>query len=136
MSVALGITGRSRAPVIGTALGSVAVLHLALAPVLYDKSIQSIFSAGVLGSIDADPAMTDLRSAGGWYWMAGISLLVIAVLVGQAERREGVVPAAAVVALLVLSAFGLLLMPVSGFLIILAIAGYGLYRRRVSSQCT
>ncbi len=121
------LTGRR---VIGWALGSIAVIHLALTPVVYDKSTRSIRDAGIVGSIDADPELVDLRSAGFWYATSGWAMLLLAVLTGRAERREGVVPASSVWGLAAISLWGLLFMPLSGFLPLLGLASYAGVRRR------
>lgn len=120
-------TGR---PVIGWALGAIATVHLAITPVVYEKSTRSVRDAGIIGSIDADPDLVDLRSAGFWYATSGWAMLFLAVLTGQAERREGVVPTSAVWGLAGMSLWGLLFMPVSGFLAVLGLASYAGVRRR------
>ncbi|GAB3838912.1 DUF6463 family protein [Kribbella italica] len=118
-------------PVVGVALGAVAVVHLAITPVVYADSSRSIRDAGIVGSVDADPELVDLRSASFWYASSGWAMLLLAVLIGRVERREGVVPAPAVWGLAGISLWGLLFMPVSGFLALLGVASYaGLRRRR------
>jgi hypothetical protein len=117
-------------PVIGWALGAIAVTHLAITPVVYAESTRSIRDAGVVASIDSDPDLVDLRSAGFWYASSGWAMLLLSVLIGRAERREGVVPASAVWGLAGISIWGLLFMPVSGFLSLLGLASYAGLRRR------
>lgn len=117
-------------PVIGWALGTIAVVHLAITPVVYADSTRSIRDGGVVASIDSDPDLVDLRSAGFWYATSGWAMLFISVLIGRAERREGVVPASAAWGLAGLSLWGLLFMPLSGFLSLLGVASYAGLRRR------
>lgn len=124
-------TPRTGRPVIGRALGAIGVIHLALTPVAYATSTRSIRDAGIIGSIDADPDLVDLRSAGFWYATSGWAMLFLAALIGRAERREGIVPAPAVGGLAGMSLWGLLFMPKSGFLSLLGLAIFaGLRRRR------
>jgi len=124
------VTAASPRPVAGWMLGGIAVLHVLVTPLLYANSVDSIMRAGVLASIDADPARKDLRSAGFWFATAGIGLFLVAILLARAERLEGRPPAQAVVGLVVLAAWGLAFMPVSGFLAILAAAAVAAYRHR------
>lgn len=121
-------------PVIGLALGAIAIIHVAITPVVYAESTRSIRDAGVVSSIDADPELVDLRSAGFWYASSGWAMLLLAVLIGRAERREGVVPASAVWGLAGLSVWGLLFMPVSGFLGLLGVASFAGLRRRAAGR--
>lgn len=119
-------------PVVGWMLGAIAVIHVAITPVVYRKSTRSIRDAGVVGSIDADPDLVDLRSAGFWYASSGWAMLLLAALIGRAERREGVVPASAVWGLTGISLWGLLFMPKSGFVPLLGVATYAGLRRRMA----
>jgi Family of unknown function (DUF6463) len=123
------VTAASQRPVVGWMLGGIAVLHVPVTPLLYADSVDSILGAGVLAPIDADPARKDLRSAGFWFAIAGIGLFLVAILLARAELIEGP-PAQAVVGLVVLAAWGLAFMPVSGFLAIVATAAVAAYRHR------
>ncbi|CAN5680558.1 hypothetical protein BH24ACT15_BH24ACT15_17560 [soil metagenome] len=76
----------------GTSLIVIGVIHTLLTPLLYPEAWRSVIEAGVLGSIEADEATKDLRSAGFWYATAGLSQVMFGSLVVATERRVGVVP--------------------------------------------
>lgn len=100
---------------VGPVLITIGVLHCATAPVFYGDSLRSILDAGVVASVEADPALVMLRAAGFWYLSAGIGMLALGALAWWVERTVGVVPALLGWLLLALTVWGVTLMPVSGF---------------------
>jgi len=114
---------------VGWTLGVIAVTHVLLTPLLYADSVDSILQAGGWNSIDCDPTVSDLRSAGFWYATTGLGLLWSAVLVGRVEKATGRPPTAAMWGLLGLAAWGMMFTPVSGFVVLLGTAGLAAYRR-------
>lgn len=119
-------------PVIGSILGGIAGAHLALTPVFYRESVDSILKGGVVATLDQDQAERSLRGAGFWYVTTGGSLLVLAFLVGREERAVGIPPAAAVWGLAGLSTWGTVIAPASGFPLLGLAAAYAGWRRRSS----
>lgn len=89
----------------------------------YGDALRSALDAGVVASIEADPALVDLRTAGFWYVSAGLGILALGVVVAWAERRLGTVPAVLGWIMLGLAVWGVLLMPVSGFWAFSLVAG-------------
>ena len=69
------------------------------------------------------------RSAGNIPW-AGLTMLLISVLVAALERSAGGAPASVAVWLLVIGAWGVLLVPASGFWLFAVPAAIVLVRRR------
>lgn len=112
----------ARRSVVGLALVAIGVLHIALTPVFYGEALRSVVEAGVVASVEADPALVDLRSAGFWYVNAGIGMLLLGLVVAWAERRTGTIPGFLGWVLLGLAAWGLLLMPASGYWAVLVVA--------------
>lgn len=121
---------RGRHPVVGSAVVMVGVVHLATSPFLYGDEIRSILRGGVVGSVDADPAVQDLRSLGFWFLTAGVSLLVLGALVIRLEREHGVAPAVVGWLLLGLGVWGVLLVPASPFWVFVLLAVLVWWRRR------
>lgn len=106
----------------GIALTVFGVVHIALTPAFYDQSLRSIVDGGVAASVDADPDLVDIRSAGFWYVSAGLWVLILGVFVGWAERRIGSVPLFLGWLILGLAVWGIVLWPASGFWAVLLVA--------------
>lgn len=117
-------------PVVGMAVATIALLHLALTPVFYPKSTRSILDGGVVASVEKVPELVETRGVGFWYATSGWAFLLLAWSIGAEERRTGVPTRAQIVGLAGLSAWGTVFMPVSGFLTLGAVAGYAALRRR------
>jgi hypothetical protein len=117
-------------PIVGIVLGVIAVIHIATAYVFYGDSLRSIVDAGVVASIDKDPALNNLRSAGFWYLTTGSGLMLISALITWAEHRDGRVPFFVAWMLLGMAAWGLVFMPLSGFWAILVASGLAFWSAR------
>lgn len=120
-----------RTPWAGWALALIGSVHIAATPMLYGDGTRSIIDAGVLASVEADPAVEDLRAAVFWYVTAGLAMLLLSFLVATLERSPNGVPASVGVSLLVIAAWGVLLMPASGFWAFAVPAAIILHRRRL-----
>lgn len=70
------------------------VVHVAITPVLFPESVRSVLAAGVVGSIQADPGLAQLRGLGFWYTTTGLGLVFTGWAVSALERRAAPVPAA------------------------------------------
>jgi hypothetical protein len=119
---------------VGDVITTIGLLHLVVAPAVYPDSLRSILEGGVLGSIDAEPAVKDLRSTGFWYVTAGLTLVVVGVTATNHEQVVGRPPGATAWGLLGLSMFGTALMPVSGFPLLSVPAMMSIRRHRVTGS--
>lgn len=114
--------GRARVrlrPWIGRSITGIAILHLATAPVFYGDALRSIWQGGLLNAVLNDPATEPLRSGGFWYLGTGLVELSLGLLVSWLSRRHGEVPRLLGWLLLGTAAFGVLLMPASGYWLLL-----------------
>lgn len=109
-------------PVVAIAVGVIGVAHLLVAPLVVGDSLRSLLDGGVVGSVDADPALADLRGVGFWYLTTGIASLMLAALIGWIERRLGGVPRLVGWMFVALAGFGIAVMPVSPFWAFLVVA--------------
>lgn len=113
---------RSGRPVVGIAIAVIGVVHLLVAPLLMGDSLRSIFDGGVVGSVDADPALQDLRGVGFWYLTTGVACVMLAALVTWIERHTGGLPTFVGWMFVGLAAFGVVVMPLSPFWAFLVVA--------------
>lgn len=102
-------------PLVGDTLLAIAAVHVAAAPVVYPRSLRSTWDGGVVGAIDAEPELSDLRGVGFWYLATGIGVGVLGAVVRDAEARRREVPSWLGWSLLGLTVGGGALMPRSGF---------------------
>lgn len=65
-----------------------------------------MLDGGFFGSVEADPALGDLRGAGAWYLTAGIGMILLAMIVVWTERGTATLPRSLGWGLLVLAAWG------------------------------
>lgn len=101
---------------------ALAGVHLAGTTFLYGDSVRSILDGGVVGAVDADPALTTVRGAAFWYVTAGLILGLLGLMVLGQERRVGSPPAGFATLMAVTGVWGLVLSPISGFWLFLPIA--------------
>lgn len=113
----------TRRPLVGVVLAAIGVVHIAATPIFYGDALRSVLDSGVVASIEADPALVDLRSAGFWYVAAGLGIVTLGVVVTWAERRLGTVPAVLGWIMLGLAVWGVIMMPVSPFWAFFLVAG-------------
>ena len=107
-------------PVVAWTVGAIGVVHLALTPLLFPEAVRGVIADGVIGSIESDPAEVDRRGNAFWYATAGVSLLLLAALIGSLERRSARLPRYIGWAFAALTAWGVTFMPRSGFWAFLA----------------
>ncbi|MFC0681233.1 DUF6463 family protein [Lysobacter korlensis] len=98
------------------------LVHIAAVGAVYPGSVRSIREAGVIGSLDAEPALAERRGVGFWYVTTGLFLIGQGAMVREHENAHGRPPATATPLLLLIGAWGAALTPVSGFWLFLPIA--------------
>lgn len=99
----------------GRLLVATGIVHVALGLGLWARPIADTVRDGVVNAVDPIPE----RQAWFWYTLTGWGLIVLGQVAGASERREGAPPRALGWHLLGMGAVGVLLMPVSGFWIVL-----------------
>jgi hypothetical protein len=109
-------------PVVGLALTIVGTVHVLVTPLVVGDSVRSIIEDGVVAAIEREPAAEVLRGLGFWYVTAGLATIMLGALVIWIERTTGSVPILLPWMLVGLTAWGVLLMPVSPFWAFLVIA--------------
>ncbi|AKU19121.1 hypothetical protein VV02_19615 [Luteipulveratus mongoliensis] len=77
--------------------------------------MSDVLGAGLIAQIEADAAAKAERSAAFWYVTAGLAMLLLAALVRALERSPAGIPRYLSVAFAALGAWGVVLMPASGF---------------------
>jgi hypothetical protein len=117
-------------PVVGAMTTVVGAVHIAITPLLFPRSVRSLVDGGVLGAVDADAAVSDLRALGFWYATSGVALVALGAVIAEHERRESAPPALAPWALAGLGTWGVLLLPKSPFWVLIGPAGLSVARRR------
>lgn len=108
------VTVRPR-PWVGWSISGIAVIHLLSGAAFFGPSLRSIWAGGVINAVEADPASELLRSVGFWYLASGLSTLGLGLVVTWLQRRLAEVPTMLGWLLLGITAFGVVLMPASGF---------------------
>ena len=93
----------------------VAVLHTALAFVMFKAELAELVQLGVYDSVIGAPA----RGKAAWFVLFGVLLFLFGSVVDALERAKLKVPFSAVVGVLILAGLGVLLMPRSGFWLVL-----------------
>jgi len=97
------------------------VLHLLMGIlVLYSRPLADIARDGFFGAVEPQTlASTFDREAAVWFVMFGLLTLILGGLVHWAQARTGFLPAFLGWSVLLLSLVGLILMPLSGFWVVL-----------------
>lgn len=106
-------------PWVGRSITGIAILHLATGPVFYSDSLHSIWQGGLVNAVLRDPAAEPLRSGGYWYVGTGLAVLSLGLVVSWSSRRHHEVPRRLGWLLLGTTVYGVLLMPSSGFWLLL-----------------
>lgn len=112
-------------------LGSV---HIATTGMFYPASVRSIIKAGVVSSVDADPALAERRGVGFWYFTSGLLLIGLGATVREREKAHGCPPRSTAAILGLTGLWGITLSPASGFWLFLPIAWLAHTARRRASQ--
>jgi hypothetical protein len=94
---------------------AISAVHVAAAPAIYPDSLRSTWDAGVVNAIERDPSLVVLRGVGFWYVTAGFAVAMLGAIVRWGELRYGPVPRWFGAGLLAFAAWGVALMPKSGF---------------------
>jgi hypothetical protein len=123
-------TGRRRA-VVGPLMMAVGVIHVAIAPVLFPRSVRSLVDGRVIASVEADP-QAELRGLGFWYVTSGVAFAVYGLAVAERERQPEPLPASLPAGLTALGLWGVLLMPKSPFWVFPLFAAFAAVRRRTA----
>jgi hypothetical protein len=108
----------------------VGAAHIAITPLLFPRSVHSLLDGGVLGAVDADPTVSDLRALGFWYATSGVALLALGALIAEQERGKSPPSALVPGVLAALGTWGVLLLPKSPFWALIGLAGLSVARRR------
>ncbi|WP_116946888.1 DUF6463 family protein [Jiangella endophytica] len=102
-------------PLVGWSLLGIAAVHVLVAPALYPESLRSTWEAGVLLAVESDAVLIAERGVGFWYVTAGLGIGLLGCMVLAFERRGEPLPRGLGWGLLALMAWGVALMPASGF---------------------
>ena len=103
----------------GRALCLIALVHTGFAFGEFPEVWQGLFAAGLLDSVGRDP----LRGAVAWFFLFGVLLWLLGMAVDLLERQvPGWRSPALGGALLLLLGLGVVLMPASGFWLVLPVA--------------
>lgn len=103
----------------GPLLMATGVLDLLYVLVFHSRQLAAIAGDGFFGAVELDPAQFD-RETAFWHLTFGTTVLILGGLVHWAQSRTGTLPAFLGWSLLALGLFGAILVPVSGFWLVLA----------------
>ncbi|WP_339862911.1 DUF6463 family protein [Paremcibacter congregatus] len=99
---------------IGRCIMIVAVIHMAFTYILAPGLFPEIIATGVLNSVTAENA------AGVWFFLFGLPLFLIGLVVNWAEKDDRIsLPCSLTWGLLGLTFLGIILMPASGFYLLI-----------------
>ncbi|MFV0252468.1 MAG: DUF6463 family protein [Beutenbergiaceae bacterium] len=110
---------------IGRWIMVVALLHIALGFVMFTEPWIELTQAGFVDAAAASP----MRGKAVWYGLFGVLLFVLGASIDALERARQALPATATIGLLVLVLLGIVLMPLSGFWLVVPPAGVALVTR-------
>ncbi len=102
----------------GPLLMATGVLDLLVCLLLYAGPLAAIAQDGFFNAVEFNPAQFD-REAAFWHVTFGTTVLILGALVHWAQARTGTLPAFLGWSLFALGVAGAILMPVSGFWVIL-----------------
>lgn len=104
----------------GPLLMATGVLDLLYVLVFHSRQLAAIAGDGFLNAVEPDVAISTFdRETAFWHLMFGATVLILGGLVHWAQARTGALPAFLGWSLLVLGAIGVILMPASGFWLVL-----------------
>ena len=101
---------------IGKSLLGIGALHSAMGFALGGQSLAEIVEVGFFGAVNGQPS----REAIFWFLFFGFLLMLVGHLVNSLESRHIVIPKSFGYGLLVMTIFGLMIMPISGWWLALA----------------
>ncbi len=102
----------------GQALMLIGALHTLVGFLLYGGPLADIARDGVFDAVGAHPD----RQAAVWFLVTGVALLLFGYVTQWTQRQTGTLPVALGGTLLALAAAGLVLMPLSGFWLLIPAA--------------
>ncbi|NDJ77949.1 MAG: hypothetical protein GYB65_16995, partial [Chloroflexi bacterium] len=94
-------------------------LHCVVGLFFYAKPLGEIARAGFFNAADKTPA----RDGAFWFMFTGAMLLLLGEVVRWTHKRTGTLPASLGWGFLALSVVGALMMPVSGFWLVIPVSG-------------
>lgn len=103
----------------GPLLMATGVLDLLYVLVFHSRQLAAIAGDGFFGAVELDPSQLD-RETAFWHLTFGAMVVILGGLVHWAQSRTGTLPAFLGWSLLALGLFGAILVPVSGFWLVLA----------------
>lgn len=98
---------------VGKLVVAIGGIHLAASAVFYRGDLLAMIDRGVVNAVE--PAGAVPLDAGFWYLSAGLGMLMYGGLVWWYERNVGPAPAIVGWSLVALTAWGVVLVPASGF---------------------
>jgi hypothetical protein len=102
----------------GLLLMATGVLDLLYVLVFHSRQLAAIAQDGFFDAVELDPTQLD-RETAFWHLAFGTMVLILGSLVHWAQARTGTLPAFLGWSLLAFGLFGTILMPVSGFWLVL-----------------
>lgn len=105
----------------GPLLIAIGVLDLLYVLAFYARQLSSIAGDGFFGAVESDPAQLG-REVAFWHLTFGLTVLILGALVRWAQARTGTLPAFLGWSLLALGLLGSILVPVSGFWLVLLLS--------------
>ena len=105
----------------GPLLVATGVLDILYVLVSYSRQFAAIFQEGLVDAVEVIPAQLD-RETAFWHLMFGATFVVLGGLVCWTQSRTGTLPAFLGWSLLALGLLGAILVPVSGFWLVLLLA--------------
>lgn len=103
----------------GPLLMAIGVLDLLYVLAFHSRQLAAIARDGFFGAVEIAPAHLD-REVAFWHLTFGITVLILGGLVRWTQTRTGALPAFLGWSMLALGLFGAILVPVSGFWLVLA----------------
>lgn len=118
----------------GPLLMATGVLDLLYVLVFHYRQLAAIAGDGFLGAVEPDAAFATFdRETAFWHLAFGLMAVILGALIHWAQARTGTLPAFLGWSLLALGAAGVILMPVSGFWVLLPQAAMMILVSRRSS---
>jgi hypothetical protein len=115
---------------IGKWLFAVGVIHLSFGVFFMHDVLALLWSEGLWNTVNGQPP----REAVFWFLCTGIMLLIVGVLVNQAERQGLAIPRFVTRSFAVLTVIGVVVMPISGIWLMIPPASGMVLRRRPSTR--
>ncbi|MFK7931642.1 MAG: DUF6463 family protein [Myxococcota bacterium] len=112
---------------VGHLLIAIGVIHTAFGPVVGAPYLMEILQDGVFNTVPDDAPW---RMAIVWFELFGVVVALMGAAWAWAERHVGALPIGMAMGLAALGVIGVVLMPISGFWLILGVAGLAGWRAR------